>query len=111
MKKMFDYADSVFPMDKWFHSMGAFEISGSGNKAEAHWRWFVSWKADHVGTVSTGAYDDVKSASSTSPLLSVARGPSIAIWKNMLETANRRRAHQVTARRISPSSVFTQPRS
>ena len=59
MKKMFDYAHSVFHMEKWSHSMGAFEISGSGNKAEAHLRWVVSWKADHVGTVSTGTYDDV----------------------------------------------------
>lgn len=32
MKQMFDYAHSVFPMDKWFHSMGAFEISGSGDR-------------------------------------------------------------------------------
>ena len=59
MKRMFDYAHSAFPMDKWFHSMGAFEISGSGDRAEAHWRWIVSWKAEHVGTVSTGTYDDV----------------------------------------------------
>ncbi|MBW4549433.1 MAG: nuclear transport factor 2 family protein [Symplocastrum torsivum CPER-KK1] len=59
MKQMFDYAHSVFPMDKWFHSMGAFEISGSGDRAEAHWRWVVSWKAEHVGTVSTGTYDDI----------------------------------------------------
>ncbi len=59
MKQMFDYAHSVFPMDKWFHSMGAFEISGAGERAEAHWRWIVSWKADTVGTVSTGTYDDV----------------------------------------------------
>ena len=46
-------------MDKWFHSMGAFEISGAGDRAEAHWRWFVWWKADRSGTVSTGTYDDV----------------------------------------------------
>jgi hypothetical protein len=59
IKQMFDYAHSVFPMKKWFHSMGAFEISGSGDQAEAHWRWVVSWKAEHVGTVSTGTYDDI----------------------------------------------------
>ncbi len=59
MKQMFDFAHSVFPMDKWFHSMGAFEIAGSGDRAEAHWRWFVWWKADRSGTVSTGTYDDV----------------------------------------------------
>ncbi|MBC7926238.1 MAG: nuclear transport factor 2 family protein [Bryobacteraceae bacterium] len=59
LKQMFDYAHSVFPMEKWSHSMGAFEISGSGDRAEAHWRWVVSWKADQVGTVSSGTYDDV----------------------------------------------------
>ena len=63
MKQMFDYAHSVFPMDKWFHAMGTFEITGTGTgtgtRAEAHWRWIVSWKADRVGTVSTGTYDDV----------------------------------------------------
>lgn len=59
MKQMFDYAHSVFPMDKWSHSIGAFEITGSGDRAEAHWRWVVSWKAEQVGTVSTGTYDDV----------------------------------------------------
>ena len=59
MKQMFDYAHSVFPMDNWSHSMGAFEITGSGDRAEAHWRWVVSWKAEQVGTVSTGTYDDV----------------------------------------------------
>jgi hypothetical protein len=39
--------------------MGAFEISGSADRAEAHWRWVVSWKDKHVGTVSTGTYDDI----------------------------------------------------
>ena len=59
MKQMFDYAHSVFPMDKWSHSMGAFEISGSDDRAEAHWRWVVSWKDEQVGTVSSGTYADV----------------------------------------------------
>lgn len=59
LKQMFDYAHSVFPMDKWSHSIGAFEISGSGDRAVAHWRWTVSWKAEKVGTVSTGTYDDI----------------------------------------------------
>ena len=59
MRRMFDYAHSVFPMDKWFHSVGAFEITGAGDRAEAHWRWIVSWKAQGAGTVSTGTYDDV----------------------------------------------------
>ena len=59
MKDMFDFAHSVFPIDKWFHTMGPFEISGSGDRAEAHWRWIVSWREDEIGTVSTGTYDDV----------------------------------------------------
>ena len=59
MKQMFDYAHSVFPMNEWSHSMGAFEIDGVGGRAEVHWRWVVSWKAGQVGTVSTGTYDDV----------------------------------------------------
>ena len=58
MKKMFDYAHSVFPMDKWFHSMGVFEITGAGDEATVDWRWTVSWRADHTGTVSTGTYKD-----------------------------------------------------
>jgi hypothetical protein len=28
-------------------------------RKEAHWRWVVSWKAEHVGTVSTGTYNDI----------------------------------------------------
>ncbi|GLS31575.1 SnoaL-like domain-containing protein [Mesorhizobium albiziae] len=58
MKDMFDYAHSVFPLDKWYHSMGVFEIAGEGDDATANWRWVVSWKADHIGTVSTGTYSD-----------------------------------------------------
>jgi hypothetical protein len=58
MKQMFDYAHSVFPLDKWFHTMGPFEISGSGDEATAHWRWIVSWRVDRVGTLSTGTYSD-----------------------------------------------------
>jgi hypothetical protein len=58
MKEMFDYAHSVFPLDRWFHSMGAFEIAGAGNEATANWRWIASWKADHIGTVSTGTCSD-----------------------------------------------------
>lgn len=59
LKQMFDYAHSVFPMDEWSHAMGAFEIDGQGDRAEAHWRWVVSWKDGQVGTVSTGTYDDI----------------------------------------------------
>lgn len=58
MKQMYDYAHSVFAMDKWFHGMGAFEIHGANNEATAGWRWIVSWKTDRVGTVSTGTYED-----------------------------------------------------
>ena len=58
MKKMFDYAHSVFPMDRWFHSMGVFEITGIGDEAIANWRWTVSWKAGQTGTVSIGTYED-----------------------------------------------------
>ena len=58
MKQMFDFAHSVFPLDKWFHTMGPFEIKGSGNHATVEWRWIVSRRAEHVGTVSTGTYKD-----------------------------------------------------
>lgn len=58
MKKMFDYAHSVFPIGKWFHTMGPFQIEGSANEATVEWRWIVSWREDQVGTVSTGTYTD-----------------------------------------------------
>lgn len=58
MKQMYDYAHSVFPIDKWFHSLGPFEIDGSGDEATARWRWTVSWRQDGLGTVSTGTYTD-----------------------------------------------------
>ena len=58
MKQMYDYAHSVFPIEKWFHTMGPFEITGAGDSAKAEWRWIVSWREGHVGTVSTGTYSD-----------------------------------------------------
>jgi hypothetical protein len=58
MKQMYDYAHSVFPIEKWFHTMGPFEITGAGDHATAEWRWIVSWREGHVGTVSTGTYSD-----------------------------------------------------
>ena len=58
MKQLYDYAHSVFPLDKWSHLMGAFEITGGGDRATARWRWIVSWKEGGVGTVSTGTYTD-----------------------------------------------------
>ena len=58
LKQMFDYAHSVFPIGKWFHTMGPFEITGGGDEAAVQWRWTVSWREDQVGTVSTGTYED-----------------------------------------------------
>jgi hypothetical protein len=58
MKQMYDYAHSVFPIEKWFHTMGPFEITGAGDEARVEWRWIVSWREGHVGTVSTGTYSD-----------------------------------------------------
>lgn len=58
LKQMFDYAHSVFPLGKWFHTMGPFEIRGAGDEATAEWRWIVSWREGDVGTVSSGTYSD-----------------------------------------------------
>jgi hypothetical protein len=38
MKQMYDYAHSVFPIEKWFHTMGPFEITGAGDEGRAEWR-------------------------------------------------------------------------
>ena len=59
LKQMYDFAHSVFPIEKWSHDMGPFSIEGSGNRANAHWRWAVKWRHEIQGTVSTGIYDDV----------------------------------------------------
>ena len=58
LKRMYDYAHSVFPIHKWSHSMGAFSIEGSGDEATGRWRWIVSWRHEVQGTVSTGIYTD-----------------------------------------------------
>jgi hypothetical protein len=58
LKKLYDYAHSVFPLHKWFHTLGTFDIRGGGDFAEVSWRWIVSWREDQIGTVSTGTYDD-----------------------------------------------------
>lgn len=58
LKQLYDYAHSVFPLHKWFHSVGTFAIEGEGDEATAKWRWIVSWKDGQVGTVSTGTYSD-----------------------------------------------------
>ena len=59
LKQMFDFAHSVFPLDKWFHTMGPCEIAGTSSRATADWRWIVNWKEGHEGVVSTGTYSDV----------------------------------------------------
>jgi hypothetical protein len=58
LKQLYDYAHSVFPLHKWFHSVGSFEIRGRDDSAEVSWRWIVSWRDENSGTVSTGTYDD-----------------------------------------------------
>jgi 8-hydroxy-5-deazaflavin:NADPH oxidoreductase len=58
LKRLYDYAHSVFPLHKWFHSVGSFEIRGAGDTAEVFWRWVVSWRYEESGTVSTGTYED-----------------------------------------------------
>ena len=59
LKQMFDYAHSVFPLDKWFHTMGPFQIAGDSARATVSWRWLVNWKDGNQGIVSTGTYADV----------------------------------------------------
>ncbi len=58
LKRMYDYAHSVFPIEKWSHDLGPFSIEGSGNHATANWRWIVKWRHEIQGTVSTGIYED-----------------------------------------------------
>lgn len=58
LKQLYDYAHSVFPLAKWFHSVGTFVIEGDGHLATAEWRWGVHWKAEQGGIVSTGTYSD-----------------------------------------------------
>jgi hypothetical protein len=58
LKQLYDYAHSVFPLHKWFHTVGSFAITGEGDEAHAEWRWIVSWRSEQIGTVSTGTYTD-----------------------------------------------------
>lgn len=58
LKQLCDYAHSVFPIHKMFHTVGSFVIQGSGDEATVEWRWIVSWREDQIGTVSTGTYHD-----------------------------------------------------
>lgn len=59
LKQMYDYAHSVFPIQKWSHDMGPFRMAGGGGRATVHWRWVVRWRSEIQGLVSTGTYDDV----------------------------------------------------
>ncbi|MGI4756031.1 MAG: hypothetical protein ACRYGF_04190 [Janthinobacterium lividum] len=59
LKRMFDYAHSVFPLNKWFHTIGPFEITGNTTEAKTEWRWSVNCKAEKEGVVSTGTYTDL----------------------------------------------------
>ncbi|MFI9122771.1 nuclear transport factor 2 family protein [Streptomyces bikiniensis] len=58
LKNLYDYAHSVFPLEKWFHEVGWFEITGAGDVATVSWRWRVNWKQDGEGVVSSGTYQD-----------------------------------------------------
>jgi hypothetical protein len=58
LKQLYDYAHSVFPIHKMFHTVGSFDIHGQDSIAEVSWRWIVSWRAEKSGTLSTGTYDD-----------------------------------------------------
>ncbi|MGI4877188.1 MAG: nuclear transport factor 2 family protein [Janthinobacterium lividum] len=58
LKRMYDYAHSVFPIHKWSHDMGPFSITGSDTVATSRWRWIVNWRREVRGGVSTGIYTD-----------------------------------------------------
>lgn len=58
LKSLYDFAHSVFPLEKWFHDVGWFEIEGAGDTATVSWRWRVNWKEGNEGVVSTGTYQD-----------------------------------------------------
>lgn len=58
LKNLYDYAHSVFPLEKWFHEVGWFEITGAGDAASVSWRWRVNWKEGGEGVVSSGTYQD-----------------------------------------------------
>ena len=56
LKQLYDYAHSVFPLAEWWHDLGPFAISGTGDEAHTEWRWTVNWRAEKTGVVSTGLY-------------------------------------------------------
>lgn len=59
LKKLYDFAHSVFPLAKWKHSVGTFVIEGAADRATVEWQWIVSWRAEKEGVVSTGTYKDL----------------------------------------------------
>lgn len=46
LKQLYDYAHSVFPLEKWWHELGPFAITGAGDEARAEWRWIVNWRSE-----------------------------------------------------------------
>ncbi|WP_342705531.1 nuclear transport factor 2 family protein [Burkholderia arboris] len=58
LKLLYDYAHSVFPMDRMRHSLGTFVIEGDGRHARVEWNWIVTWRAGAEGFLSTGTYFD-----------------------------------------------------
>lgn len=58
MKQLYDYAHSVFPMQRMRHSLGTFVIQGAGDAATVEWNWVVTWREGGEGFLSTGTYFD-----------------------------------------------------
>jgi len=58
LKMLYDYAHSVFPLNKMRHALGTFVIEGAGNHATAEWNWIVTWRDGKEGVLSTGTYND-----------------------------------------------------
>lgn len=58
LKQLYDYAHSVFPMQKMRHALGTFVIEGGDDVANVEWNWIVTWKAEKQGFLSTGTYSD-----------------------------------------------------
>lgn len=58
MKQLYDYAHSVFPMQRMRHSLGTFVIQGEGETASVEWNWVVTWREGGEGVLSTGTYFD-----------------------------------------------------
>ena len=54
LERMYGYAHSAFPVEKWSRDLGPFKIDGMGRKAPVHWRWIMKRRLEVWGTVSTG---------------------------------------------------------